>query len=161
MMPRLGRHHVAGVALVEIVVAIVIVGFCMVSVLGLLGSIATHSADAMSRTESTSIAAAYLAEILAKDFADSGSDGETRRDAFDDVDDYLNLPDSVPRNQFGTSQGLNQYSVQVFVQNVQLGSAPNDVPAKLVTVEVRNSTTGARTRLSGYRTAHTNQVFVQ
>lgn len=153
--------QVAGIALVEVIMAIVVVGFCVTSVLGLLGSIASHSANAMSRTESTSIANAYLAEILSKEFVDSGVDGETSRAAFDDVDDYLNLPDAIPRNQFGTALGLNQYSVQVAVQDVQLGAAPNDVAARLVTVTVTNSATGGITRLSGYRTAHANQVFVQ
>jgi Tfp pilus assembly protein PilV len=161
MMPRLARNHAAGVALVEIIMAIVIVSFCAVSVLGLLSSIASHSANAMSRTESTSIATAYLAEILSKEFADSGVDGETNRASFDDVDDYLNLPDTIPRNQFGTALGLNQYSVQVAVQAVQLGNAPDDVAARLVTVTVTHSTTGSVTRLSGYRTAHVNQVIVE
>jgi Tfp pilus assembly protein PilV len=161
MMRQLARNHAAGVALVEIVMAIVIVGFCVTSVLALLSSIASHSADAMTRTESTSIATAYLAEILSKEFADSGVDGEVSRSSFDDVDDYLNLPDTIPRNQFGTALGLNQYSVQVAVQAVQLGTVPNDVAARLVTVTVTNSTTGRVTRLSGYRTAHANQVFVQ
>jgi hypothetical protein len=161
MMRRLARNHAAGVALVEIVMAIVIVSFCAVSVLGLLSSIASHSVNAPSRTESTSIATAYLAEILSKEFVDTGVDGETNRASFDDVDDYLNLPDTIPRNQFGTALGLNQYRVQVTVRDVQLGNVPDDVAARLVTVAVTDSTTGSVTRLSGYRTAHVNQVIVQ
>jgi Tfp pilus assembly protein PilV len=159
-MRRLARKHAAGIALIEVIVAILIVSFCVMSILGLLSSMASHSADAMGRTESTSIANAYLAEILSKEFADPNAGGETDRRLFDDVDDYLNLPDTTPRNQFGTALGLNQYRVEVTVHNDHLGTAPNDVAAKRVTVTVTHSTTGAITRLSGYRTAHTNQVFV-
>lgn len=153
------RKHAAGMTLIEVIIALVVIATCIVGVLGLLTSLATRSAEAPVHAQATSIAIAYLEEILAEPYVDSGPDGETARALFDDVDDYDNLDDSGARNQFGTPlAGLTQYRVQVRIVPVQLGLAPNSIAARRVDVTVTPPASAA-VMLSGYRTQYVGQVL--
>ena len=112
------RHdRVAGVALIELVVSIVIVSLAAAAVLGLLSRTAQHSADAMVISQAVSIAEAYLEEISLKPFADpDGAGAETARVDFDDIADYDGLVDAGAVDQFGTPiSGLSAYRVAVTV----------------------------------------------
>jgi MSHA pilin protein MshD len=90
-----------------------------------------------------------MEEALLKPFADpDGTDGESARVDFDDVDDYDGLSDDGARDQLDTAlTGLEQYDVSIEVEAETISG----VAAKRVDVEVTHSS-GSLTRLSGYRT---------
>lgn len=106
-----------GVTLVELLLSIVIVAVAASAVLGVLSSTTSASADPMIRSQATTIAEAYLEEILLKPFTDpDGVDGEAARADFDDVDDYTGLIDVGARDQFGSAiAALSNYTVTVTV----------------------------------------------
>jgi MSHA pilin protein MshD len=145
MMRLPSRSMIRGVALVELVVAIVIFSISVAGIAALLSSNASRSAEMMSRAQAASIASAYLEQILAE--------------AFDDVDDHHGTDHPGARDQFGNVvAGLDQYRVQVAVNNVQLGDAPDNVPALRVDVTV-TSPAGDVTVLSGYRSDYAGQIL--
>ena len=117
----------SGLTLIELLVSIVIVAVAASAVLAVLATTSGSSADPMVRRQATSIAEAYLEEILLKPFADpDGVDGESSRAAFDDVDDYDGLVDAGARDQFGNAIPiLGAYTVSV---NVGSSSALAGVP---------------------------------
>lgn len=104
-----------GVSLIELLVSIVIVSIAASGVLGVLSMTSASSADPMAQHQASAIAQAYIEEILLKPFDDpDGSDGESARADFDDVDDYDGLVDSGARNQLGNPiTGLDSYTVSV------------------------------------------------
>ncbi len=146
---RAAQH---GTTLIELVVAITVIGIAVVSVMSVFAAAATRSGEALLREQATAIASAYLDEITSKPFLDpAGADGETTRSNFDDVDDYDALNDVGARNNQGALlPGLNQFTITVRVGTGALGSIPaNEV--KRIDVTVRHST-GTSVSLSGYRT---------
>ena len=121
--------------LIEILVTIVVIGIAAVALLGVFTNLVRTSADPAIQQQATTIAEAYLEEILLRPFEDpqgseSGStEGETSRDQYDDVQDYNGLPANDPAaNQFGTAiPELAQYRVTVTVGTESLnGILAND-----------------------------------
>lgn len=146
------RKNQVGVTLVELLMSIVIVAVAASAVLGVLSMTTASSADPMVRRQATSIAEAYLEEILLKPFADpNGVDGEAARADFDDVDDYDGLTDAGARDQFGNPiAALSDYLVTV---TVSASSALPSVPsadALLIDVNVTWQA-DVNFTLSGYR----------
>lgn len=140
--------------LIELIVAIVVIGICVVSALGLLSSLSMRSAASMTRTQATAIAASYLDEVLAKRFADDGV--EASRQLYDDVLDYDGLDELGARNANGALiAGLNQYRVRVNVFDELL---PNSIAARRVEVRVADLN-DVSIMLSGYRTNYIGQVL--
>ena len=140
-----------GVTLVELIVAIVIIAVAIFSVLGLLSAQASHSGDAMIRSQATHIASAYLDEILQKSFAPQTN--APGRKNFNDVSDYNNLADNGARDQFGNVVGgLSAFTVSVSVTGTPLGSSGAG-EVKRIDVTVTHST-GVKVILSGYRTQY-------
>ncbi|MBT8090262.1 MAG: prepilin-type N-terminal cleavage/methylation domain-containing protein [Gammaproteobacteria bacterium] len=118
MVPATDRSSAQyGATLVELLVSIVIVAIAASSVLGVMSMNNASSADPMLRHQASSIAEAYLEEILLKSFDDpDGVDGEAARVDFDDVDDYNGLFDVGARDQFGNPIApLSGYSVSISV----------------------------------------------
>ena len=149
-----------GLTLIELIVAIVVIGITVMSMLGLLTSVAAQSADSMTQTQSIAIARSYLEEILAKPTTDPDAASLGTRAQYDDIQDYSFLPDELPRTRSGALMaGLNQYRVTVAIQNnVTLGIAPDAVGnVTRVTVTVTNPV-GTTVQLIGYRTPHNAQV---
>lgn len=111
------RRVQAGVTFIELVIAIVVIGIAASVVLGTLALNVNASADPMVREQAVAVARAYLEEILLRSFDDpDGSDGETARSDFDDVDDYDGLLDIGARDHFGVPvPGLEAYAVSVSV----------------------------------------------
>lgn len=142
------RHRSRGMTLIELVIAIAVVGIAVSSVLSVMSAQATRSADAMIREQATAIASAYLNEIMQKNF--SGPACCTRA-TFDNVDQYKNLPDQMVRDQLGNPvAGLDQFQVTVDIrQGVLNGLPPGAV--KLINVSVSH-TSGVSVLMSGYRT---------
>jgi MSHA pilin protein MshD len=139
--------------LIELVVAIVVVSIAVIGMLALLSSIASHSADALVRTQSTAIARAYLDEVLGAQFTSDGVLGN--RAAFNDIQDYALNPDQQPRMRDGTAMtGVAQYRVIVQTANATIAG----VAGAQIIVRV-TSPTGSITELRGFRTNHAAQIL--
>ncbi|QKQ28133.1 pilus assembly protein MshD [Candidatus Reidiella endopervernicosa] len=128
--------------------AIVIISISVVGVLKVMDYTTMHSADPMVQTQAVAIAEAYLEEILSKSYDDpDGSDGESARTSFDDVDDYNGVSDSTPVNSLGSPiTSLSGYSVAVSVATETVSGAT----MKCVDVTVSHAT-GLSIDVSGYR----------
>jgi len=142
----------SGLTLIEVTVAIVVIATAAATLLGLTSTLATRSADALVASQATSIASAYLSEIVAKPYDDPNGGTETDRAAYDDIGDYLGI-DSVIRDSRGVAvPGLGGYQVEVVLSGQVNFGAPA-VPARLVTVNVTDLL-GQRTSLGAYKTIH-------
>jgi MSHA pilin protein MshD len=144
------RCATRGLTLIELVIAIAIIGIAVSSVLGMMSAQATRSAEAMIREQATAIASAYLNEIVQKNFVNGA--GSTRA-TFDGVDDY-NAPAFSPvLDQWGNPvAGLSQFRVAVTVSPNALNGIPA-TQAKLINVTVSHSS-GVSVLLSSYKTNH-------
>lgn len=142
--------------LIELTLAMVVIGICIVAGLSVMSSLSVRSASSMTRTQATAIAASYLDEILGKRFVADGR--EAARAQYDDVLDYDDLDEQGARNANGAAlAGLNRYRVRVDVSDAVL---PNNVNARRIEVTVIDPT-DAPVLLVGYRTGHTSQVHYQ
>jgi MSHA pilin protein MshD len=140
-----------GVTLVELLIAIVVVGIAASGVLLVMSYTTGHSADPMIQHQAVAIAEAYLEEALLQPYDDP--DGvavvEADRSLFDDLDDY-NFVEVGARQQSSPAvliPGLEAYTVTVAVTAEVL----NSVAAKRITVTVTNPG-GVGLTLTGYRT---------
>ena len=144
-------HNQAGVTLIELIVAMIVISVALGGVLMVLNFTTRHSADPVLRHQAIAIAEAYMEEITLKNYSDLDGDGETSRDQFDDVDDYNNLPDTVVRDQSGAAIGaLANYSVTVSVTNTTYGPSGDEVNGLRVSVTVTDPA-GESLTLAGYR----------
>lgn len=142
-----------GTTLVELIIAITVIGIVVTSVLGLLSAISLRSANAMNANQAASIAGAYLDEALSKTFVHTV--GPAARANFDDVRDY-NFVDVGARDANGNPvPNLGQYTVQVTAVPAALGTEPNAIR---VDVQV-TAPNGAVTRVTGFRTSYAGQVL--
>ena len=168
-----------GFTLIELVIFIVIVSVALAGVLTVLNITAKSSADPMIRKQALAIAEALLEEVILQPYTYCDPDdataatatsaavgavgckttveaigpesGESRTSSttpFDNVNDYNNL--STTTNIAGG--GAAKYTANVTVTSETLNSAPDDVPALLITVSVNS---GSETiSLEGYRTRY-------
>lgn len=155
-----------GVTLVELIVAIVIIGTAVGGILSVMDLTTRRSADPMIQQQAQLIAEAYLEEILLKKFYDPDTNtvctgtAEGSRANYDNVCDYNGLSDTTgARNQFGTVvTGLEGYNVAVTVTadgTVALGSLNNTGAIRVLRVDVvvtHDSFPGVSVPLTGYRT---------
>lgn len=163
-MKQPGRAR--GVSLVELIVAIVIVGVSVAGILKVMDLTTQRSADPMIQQQAQLIAESYLEEILLKKFYDPDTNtvctgtAEGSRVNYDNVCDYNGLNDNTgARNQFGTLvTGLESYNVAVTVTGdgtVSLGSINNTGAVRVLRVNVivtHDSVPGLSIPLAGYRT---------
>lgn len=155
------RKHASGASLVELIVAIVIIGIALPAVLAGIARITRSSADPMILAQASAIAEAYLEEILLKDYEQPGgtcaapsAEGETDRGLFDDVDDYHSAGAYLAARDQNGMPGPANYEVRVTITCADLGpitAASGD--AKRIEVAVRNTAFGGGdvAVLSGYR----------
>lgn len=142
-----------GATLIELVVAIVIIGMSGATIVGLLASISRYSAETMIQSQSASIANAYLSEILSRSFADPDGAPETGRGNFDDVNDYDGLVDAGAADRYGNAvAGLGDYTVAVVVTQPGLGAIPT-AQTRMVRVTVTHPLS-TPVMLSGFKTQH-------
>ena len=144
-----GYRRQAGVTLIELIVAIVIVGVAVASVMGVFAATSTRSVDAMMRSQATAIASAYLEEIQGKSF--DPQPGTANRQDYDDVNDYNNLTDAGAHDQNGNSiAGLDRYQVSVGV--TPDNSLPGVAGTDAYRIDVRVTDPAGNTVLmSGYK----------
>jgi|1185.fasta_scaffold07729_4 MSHA pilin protein MshD len=151
-----------GVSLLELIIAIAIVGIALAGAVSVFVVTTQHSADPMSQEQAQLVAEAYLDEILLKKFYDpdtgtvcTGTTGGETRPTYDNVCDYNGLSEQ-PTDQFGTAiAGLSSYNVAVSVVNagVSLGAINNTGAIRVLRVDVTVSLQGAPAIvLSAYRT---------
>jgi MSHA pilin protein MshD len=147
------RHR--GLTLVELVVAITIVGIAVTTILGAFAAVATRSADAMMQQQAIAIAESYLSEILQRWVVDpNGTPPNTGRASWDLVDQYNGLVDVGAHDQFGNPiASLSSYTVRVSTsQSSALAGVPA-VAARRVDITV-SYPPSASVILSGYRTSY-------
>lgn len=155
------RRH-AGFTLVELIVAIVIVGISIAAVASVFVVTTQHSADPMARQQAQLIAEAYLDEILLQRFWDPDTNSvcpapEASRTAYDNVCDYHTGVAQPAADQFGNA--IAGYSVLVAVvpdgtvslNGLANGPAANEIRVMRVDVAVTGPD-NAVAQLSGYRT---------
>jgi MSHA pilin protein MshD len=145
------RHR--GVTLIEMVVAITIVAIAVTTILGVLGTVASRSSDAMMQQQAIAIAGSYLDEIMQRWVVDpNGAAPNTGRGSWDLVDEYNGLVDAGARDQFGNPiAALSAYTVSVVTAP---SSALTGVPAaatRRIDITVSYASSG-KVVLSGYRT---------
>ncbi len=145
------RQGQGGFTLIEVVMSIIIISIALVGVYLVMNTTTAASADPMLRHQALAVAESYLEEILLKPFADpDGTDGETLRSDFDDVDDYHNLNDDGARDQDNNLiAGLEKYTVQISVTAEDLGGSGLGNTLR-IDVTVVHPAAGSLT-LSGYR----------
>lgn len=129
----------SGMTLIEIVVAIVVISMAAGTIVGLLAFMARGSAEEMARVQSTSIANAYLQQVLSR--------------SFDEVDNYDGHVDDGAVDALGNAiTGFERYSVAIDVRPAALVDLPS-ADAQLVTVTVTDPM-GDRVVLSGFKARH-------
>jgi len=169
----------AGFTLIELIVAIVILGIGAAAFMQLINSTTVASVDPMVRQQANAIAQSYLEEVLLNPFCDpdlstdcpafctganvcstcggTASPGAETRPVFDDVCDYDGLADSGARNQFDQAiPGLSDYNVTVTVDDdgVSLDGL-SSLSGQVVRVDVNVTHAGnpnINVILSGFRT---------
>lgn len=145
------NSRICGFTLIELVIAIVIIGVAVTGILAVMNETTAHSADPMIEHQEIAIAEAYMEEILTKSYTDNGV-VEGSRANYDGVDDYNNLSDTGAHDEFGNSvNGLGSYDVAVTVSLSTLGAGAAAITAKYINVKVTGPN-GTSVNLSGYRT---------
>jgi MSHA pilin protein MshD len=139
-----------GVTLIELVVAIAVLGIATISILGILSTLSIRSAETLIRNQAVAIASSYLNEVLSKPYGNSGA---TQRSLFTAVGDYNGLNDIGAHDQRGNAvSGLAQFRVSVSIGPGLLGTVP---PADVNRVDVTVShPSGVIVLVSGYRTLY-------
>ena len=155
-----------GATLVELVIAIAIIGIAVAGVLQVMTITTSHSADPMVREQAQLIAEAYMEEILLKPFIDPNTSrvctpATVGRTNFNKVCDYNGVNDVGARNQFGTAiPALSSYTVAVTVTSAGavLDSISNAAPPaagviRLLRIDITVTGAGGTSiPLTGYRT---------
>ena len=145
-------------SLIELVVAIVVVAICMTGAFALVEATTRRSADPMLERQATSIAEAYLEEILQQAYLDP-DDGtvcpaaEAQRGLFDNVCDYRDLTEVGARDQTGALvPGLENYQIAIAIDSkAKLGALAGSTVVLRIDVTVSDPL-GRPVRLSAYRT---------
>ena len=166
------RGRARGFTIVELILAITIVGVALAGVATVFLATSRHSADAAVQQQAQFIAEAYLEEILRQRFFDPDEDKVCPnpeaggRGSFDNVCDYRNISNQAPANVFGSAiTTLSNYKVTVTVTRdgtVSLNGLNNNTGSGLYRVmRVDVNVTGPNNTsvtLSGYRTNYNCEV---
>jgi MSHA pilin protein MshD len=141
-----------GFTLIELIVAITIVAIAATIILGVMGAVASRSADAMLQQQAIAIAQAYLDEIEQRWVVDpNGTPPNTGRGSWDRVEQYNGLNERT-QDQFGNPiAALSAYMVSVNVS--QSTALPGITGANALRIDVTVTTPpNVTVTLSGYRT---------
>lgn len=141
------RDISSGFTLIELVVAITLVGICCATLLGFMATMESRNAAVLVNQQSISIADAYLQEAFSISFTAVAG-------ARNDVADY-NFTDIGARDSQGNLiSGLDQYSVQVASIPVAFGGITLlSQGCYRITVTVTDPF-GETVSIVGYRTSH-------
>lgn len=143
-----------GVTLVELIIAIAVIGVAFTGMMAAYSSMVGRSADPMIYQQAIAIGDSFLEEIASKDYPVSFSGScpapPASRAMFDDVCDYAGYSSSNLTDIAGNALGITGYQVSVTVSAAggQLSLPAND--ALLITVSV-NHPLGSTLSLNTYR----------
>lgn len=146
------KRRMAGVTLVELIVAIVIVGVALAGLVAAYNRASVASADPVITQQMLAIAESMMEEVMLKPY--DGGDGAvgTTRAQYDEIGDYANYSAQAVTDADGQPiAGLGRYSVSVAVGPVAdalPGVDAND--ARRIDVTVAHG--AERLTLSGWRT---------
>ncbi len=138
------RQAGGGFSLIELVLAIAVMGITVAGAATLFFNVTRHSADPIIRVQAQLIAESYLDEILIKRFYDQDTNtvctgtAEGSRALYDNVCDYSGL-NEAPRDQFGSAiAALSAYTVAVAVTSagVSLNGVDNSSVQRVLRVDV-------------------------
>lgn len=152
-----------GFTLIEMVIAIVIIGVGLAGVLTAFNTTVRSSADPLMRKQMQAVAEEMLEEVLLKPFAVSGvapvnapvacGAAGAIRTAFDDVSDYHGYQTTGVCDIDGVAvAGLETYSLQVLVDGAANLGGVSGGNAKQVVVTVTRG--GESLTLTGWRTSY-------
>ncbi len=155
-------RETSGVTLIELIIAITIVGIAVTGTLLSINKSVRNSADPLVVQQALAVAEAYMEEILLNPYYDPdlGAGGgvcpavEASRDLYDNVCDYDLLSDVGARDQDNTAiPGLGGYTITVAVETANANLDTLNGPTQVIRVDV-NVTDGVVVNftLSGYRT---------
>jgi MSHA pilin protein MshD len=144
-----------GVTLVELVIAVVVVGVAVSGLMTAYASMVGHSSDALIYQQSITLGDSFLAEITSKPFQDEDGNvctsAPANRADYAKICDYNGYSSSNVTDVAGNSAGLNGYSVSVAVTAAagELGAlAAADVLRITVTI---NNPLGQSIAFTSYR----------
>jgi MSHA pilin protein MshD len=141
-----------GVALIEVVLAIVVIGLCGATIVGLMTSIDRRSAETLVAELRVNIAAAYLREITSQPWSDPDGVGGEARGNYDNIDDYAGLNEAPSDRTGAPLANFNGYGVAVAITQPGLGAIAN-AQTRLIRVTVTDPF-GGTTSVAGFRTQH-------
>ena len=151
----------AGVTLVELIVALVIVGAALAGLVAVLARSNTASADPLLLQQKVAIAESLMGEILLKPYAvDATPITAGVRETYNDVQDFNGYGLANGQVVYGIRDvdnnaipGLETYGVAVDVTAVALTNVPNGDALKItITVTHQGDAAGDAFVLTGWRT---------
>lgn len=148
------RSHTKGFTLIEVLIALLVVSFSLLAVVGALSASSIQSTRSLVMLQCEQLAHAYLADALALPYADVtapiGKELVTRN-LYDDVADYNgDVYAAITDRANGAVANFPGFTAGFTVTNTLVGPA-NNVPAFEVVVTV-NSPDGRCAVASGLRT---------
>ena len=167
-----------GVSLIELIIAIVIIGIGLAAMTAAIVTTTSHSADPIVQQQAYAIAQSYMEEILAQPFCDPNDfsincqtdcvasacgscggntvpgGGAESRSTFDDVCDYNSINNEPASDMYGPIASLPNYSVKVTVDDTGVnfnGLLSNSGQVVRVEVDVSHNNVFT-TKLTAYKT---------
>jgi len=152
----MSNRRMAGVTLVELIVAIAIMGVALAGLTAAYSRANRASADPLLTQQMLAIAEATMEEVMLKPFPQDGATRQPNRADFDDTDDYQAYGPAVVTDVNGDAMaGMDRYRVQVRVDRPGADGVPAiaGVPAaEARRVRVTVSGPGEPLELTGWRT---------
>jgi MSHA pilin protein MshD len=139
-------RQAAGFTLVELIIAIVVVGIALASIMSVFVVTTQHSADPMMRVQAQILAEGYLDEILLKKFYDT----TTSRVCPGGAPSHANFVCGYNGLSETPIAGYTA-SVSVTSSGVTLGSLNNASVIRVLQVDVTVAGSGTSITLTGYR----------
>ena len=146
------RRRQAGVTLVELIVAIVIVGVALGGLVAAYNRASIASADPLITQQMLAVAESMMEEVMLKPYTGDGTKGATRA-TYDEIGDYANYPAQAVTDADGLAiPDLGRYKVSVAVDPLAtLLPGVNAAQARRINVTVTHGNESLT--LSGWRTA--------
>lgn len=143
----------AGVTLVELIIAMVIIGISLTAVIHVFNLNSVASADPMATKQMRAVAEGLMDEIQKQRFAAQANDAPAgcARDTFNDILDYNGYTQSVC-DVGGTDLGLPGMTVAVTVTPAAAALFPGVPAAAALQIQVTVAKGADSFRLQGWRT---------